>query len=152
VCSEINADSKFDEAKVKLLTGGDVLSGRYMRQDFFDFVPSHTLFLMGNHQPQVQAGGTSFWRRLRLIPFLHTVPEGKRNPNLARDLVRDEGAAILAWIVEGARQVLTDGRHTPDSVNAATADYSDDTKSGVERFLDEVCTTGGTDTARAKAV
>jgi len=40
---------------------------------------------MGNHQPQVQAGGTSFWRRLRLIPFLHTVPEGKRNPNLARD-------------------------------------------------------------------
>ena len=125
MCSEINADSKFDEAKVKLLTGGDVLSGRYMRQDFFDFVPAHTLFLMGNHQPQVQAGGTSFWRRLRLI---------------------------LAWIVEGARQVLTDGRHTPDSVNAATADYSDDTKSGVERFLDEVCTTGGTDTARAKAV
>jgi P4 family phage/plasmid primase-like protien len=152
VCSEINADSKFDEAKVKVLTGGDVLSGRYMRQDYFDFVPSHTLFLMGNHQPHVSAGGTSFWRRLRLIPFLHTVPPEQRNPNLATELISEEGAAILAWIVAGARQVTAMGLRDPESVTAATREYSDDTKAGVARFLDEVCTVGGTNTQMAKAV
>ncbi|QJD50473.1 DNA primase/helicase [Mycobacterium phage Chris] len=138
VCSEINADSKFDEAKVKVLTGGDILSGRYMRQDYFDFVPSHTLFLMGNHQPEVSAGGTSFWRRLRLIPFLHTVPPERRNPNLAVELVRDEGAAILAWVVAGARQVAADGLREPASVLAATKEYSEQ-EDALGRFIGECC-------------
>ncbi|ARQ95510.1 DNA polymerase/primase [Mycobacterium phage Shandong1] len=138
VCSEINADSKFDEAKVKVLTGGDILSGRYMRQDYFDFVPSHTLFLMGNHQPEVSAGGTSFWRRLRLIPFLHTVPPEQRNPNLAAELVSEEGAAILAWIVAGARQVAADGLREPGSVMEATKEYSEQ-EDALGRFIGECC-------------
>ncbi|QFG08917.1 DNA primase [Mycobacterium phage MalagasyRose] len=142
VCSEVNADSKFDEAKVKVLTGGDVLSARFMRQDFFDFIPTHTLFLMGNHQPEVTAGGTSFFRRLRQIPFLHTVPPEERIEGLAQQLVREEGAAILAWVVDGARDVLAAGMREPESVLAATADYQDDTRSGVARFIDECCTVG----------
>ncbi|QFP94854.1 DNA primase/helicase [Mycobacterium phage Marshawn] len=138
VCSEINAESKFDEAKVKVLTGGDVLSGRYMRQDYFDFTPSHTLFLMGNHQPEVSAGGTSFWRRLRLIPFLHTVPPEHRNPNLAVELFRDEGAAILAWVVAGARSIVADGLREPASVLAATKEYSEQ-EDALGRFIAECC-------------
>ncbi|ASR85371.1 DNA primase/helicase [Mycobacterium phage Phrank] len=138
VCSEINAESKFDEAKVKVLTGGDILSGRYMRQDYFDFVPSHTLFLMGNHQPQVSAGGTSFWRRLRLIPFLHTVPPEQRNPNLAAELVSEEGAAILAWVVAGARQIVADGLREPGSVLDATKEYSEQ-EDALGRFIGECC-------------
>ncbi|AEK09879.1 DNA polymerase/primase [Mycobacterium phage Pixie] len=143
VCSEINAESKFDEAKVKVLTGGDVLSGRYMRQDYFDFIPSHTLFLMGNHQPQVSAGGTSFWRRLRLIPFLHTVPPEQRNPNLAAELVAEEGAAILAWVVAGARQIAAEGLREPASVLDATKEYSEQ-EDALGRFIAECCvlTTG----------
>ncbi|ALF01436.1 DNA primase/helicase [Mycobacterium phage LilPharaoh] len=138
VCSEINADSKFDEAKVKVLTGGDTLSGRYMRQDYFDFTPSHTLFLMGNHQPEVSAGGTSFWRRLRLIPFMHTVPPERRNPNLAAELIRDEGAAILAWVVAGARQIAADGLREPRSVLDATKEYSEQ-EDALGRFIAECC-------------
>ncbi|ASR87241.1 DNA primase/helicase [Mycobacterium phage LastHope] len=138
VCSEINAESKFDEAKVKVLTGGDILSGRYMRQDYFDFTPSHTLFLMGNHQPQVSAGGTSFWRRLRLLPFLHTVPPEQRNPNLAAELIRDEGAAILAWVVAGARQIAADGLREPGSVLEATKEYSEQ-EDALGRFISECC-------------
>ncbi|QNJ58289.1 DNA primase/polymerase [Mycobacterium phage Ellie] len=151
VCSEINAESKFDEAKVKVLTGGDILSGRYMRQDYFDFVPSHTLFLMGNHQPQVSAGGTSFWRRLRLIPFLHTVPPEQRNPNLAVELVRDEGAAILAWVVAGARQIAADGLREPASVMDATKEYSEQ-EDALGRFIGECCvlTPGATGGGGAK--
>ncbi|WNM69011.1 DNA primase/helicase [Mycobacterium Phage TribleTrouble] len=151
VCSEINADSKFDEAKVKVLTGGDVLSGRYMRQDYFDFIPSHTLFLMGNHQPQVSAGGTSFWRRLRLIPFLHTVPPEQRNPNLAAELIAEEGAAILAWIVAGARQIAAEGLREPASVLDATKEYSEQ-EDALGRFIAECCvlTTGASSVGGAK--
>lgn len=141
VCSEVNKDSRFDEAKLKLLTGGDKLTGRFMHRDFFDFKPTHTLFLMGNHQPEVSAGGHSFWRRMRLIPFRHAVPADERNPNLARDLVDNEGPAILAWIVAGAVDMLATGIAEPASVSEATEEYAEQ-EDAVARFLDECCHLG----------
>ncbi len=125
MCSEINQGSRFDEAKVKLLTGGDQLTARFMHRDYFQFTPTHTLFLMANHQPSVQAGGNAFWRRLRLIPFAHQVPEDERNPKLAEELVDAEGPAILAWTVAGAVTVASDGLREPSEVLAATQEYAE---------------------------
>jgi P4 family phage/plasmid primase-like protien len=113
-----------------------------MRQDHFTFEPTHHLWLMGNHQPEVKSGGTSFWRRLRLIPFLYTVPPEKRVENLARILVEEEGPGILAWVVEGARQYFTDGLADPARVKAATEKYAAE-EDHVGRFLEECCHTGG---------
>ncbi|GAA3126012.1 hypothetical protein GCM10020254_86760 [Streptomyces goshikiensis] len=42
VCSEVKPGDKFDEARVKLLTGGDRIKARRMRQDFFSFAPPPT--------------------------------------------------------------------------------------------------------------
>lgn len=125
VCSEINQGTRFDEAKVKLLTGGDTLTGRFMRGDLFDFRPSHLLVLVGNHQPAVGAGGVAFWRRLRLVPFTHQVPEHKRIEGLAGKLVCAEGPAILGWITEGAARVASGGLATPARVLAATEEYEE---------------------------
>ena len=46
----------------------------------------NALWLMGNHQPRVGAGGESFWRRLRLLPFTVKVPDSKRVEGLAAQL------------------------------------------------------------------
>lgn len=122
VCSEVAEDGKFDEGRVKLLTGGDRLSARFLYSNPFEFTPSHTLILSGNHQPSVKMGGNSFWRRLRLIPFEHTVPEERRIDDLATILVEKEGPGILAWIVAGAQAAAT-GLREPQSVIDATARY-----------------------------
>lgn len=142
ICSEVNAEDRFDEAKMKMLTGGDTITARYMRQDHFTFQPTHHLWLMGNHQPEVKSGGTSFWRRLRLIPFTRTVPTERRVENLARILVDEEGSGILAWIIEGARQYFTDGLADPDAVKAATETYAAE-EDHMSRFLEECCHIGG---------
>ncbi|MFC7472435.1 phage/plasmid primase, P4 family [Actinomadura keratinilytica] len=68
VCSEVKPGDRFDEARVKLLTGGDRIKARRMRQDFFSFEPTHKLWLLGNHRPEVGTGGFAFWRRMRLVP------------------------------------------------------------------------------------
>ena len=39
------ASAKFDEAKIKDLTGGDVISCRRMSEDWWEYKPTHTLFL-----------------------------------------------------------------------------------------------------------
>lgn len=140
VCSEINEGTKFDEAKVKLLTGGDKLTGRLMRQDYWDFRPSHTLFLMGNHQPAVGAGGDAFWRRVRLIPFTNRVPDDKKVENLDLKLIEAEGPAILAWIVRGAIAVANHALTEPEVVLTATTEYAE-SEDHLQQFIDEATRT-----------
>jgi P4 family phage/plasmid primase-like protien len=136
ICSEVNESDRFDEAKVKQLTGGDTLTARFMRQDDFTFTPTHHLWLMGNHQPAVESGGNSFWRRLRLIPFTHTVPEAERIEDLQGILATDHGPALLNWIAVGAAHYHQHGLQEPASVTEATKDYAHDVDT-VARFLEE---------------
>jgi putative DNA primase/helicase len=141
VCQEVNSDQRFDEARVKELTGGDKLTGRFMRQDFFDFEPTHHLWVAGNHRPEVRDGGPAFWRRVRLIPFNHVVPEADQDRHLGERLLADEGPAILRWLVEGAVAAHLEGIAEPAAVVVATAAYKLDEES-VARFVVEECIIG----------
>lgn len=147
--SEVPENAIFDEVKVKQLTGGDRIAARWMHSDFFEFTPTHSLTLLGNHQPKVQAGGYSFWRRVRLIPFTNTVPEEERVDNLAQKLVDEEGAGILHWIIQGAVRYFQEGLQTPTQVREATSDYeaSEDT---LGRFVEDRLIIGGGEYARVK--
>lgn len=124
LCSEVNVQDKFDEAKVKLLTGGDTLTARFMRQNHFTFEPTHKLWLMGNDQPSVSSGGPAFWERLRIIPFSNTVPREYRIMGLQDILASEHGPAILAWVIAGAYGYFNGGLQEPESVMAATTGYA----------------------------
>lgn len=149
VGSEVNENTRFDEAKVKLLSGGDKITARFMRQDFFTFVPSHTFWLLGNSQPKVETGGDSFFRRIRLIPFTHTVPEADRIEGLQQRLVDEEGPGILHWIIQGAVQYAEAGLPTPPEVLAATETYRAE-EDHLGRFVDDRCHVGGGDMVRVE--
>lgn len=142
IASETNEGERFDEAKVKLLTGGDRIKARFMRQDEFTFTPSHLLVMMTNHRPEVGSGGTSFWRRVREVPFSHIVPEGQRDPELKERLVEDHGPAIMAWLASGAALYARDGLREPDRVRVATQAYEASTDT-VARFVEDMVILGG---------
>lgn len=139
ICSEVNQHDRFDEAKVKQLTGGDTVKARFMRQDYFEFEPTHSLWLMGNDKPAVASGGNAFWRRLRLIPFTQEVPEEKRVDGLQGILSKQHGPAVLWWAIQGAAAYLRDGLGTePAEVRAATQDYAESVDT-VSRFIQDRC-------------
>ena len=46
VAQETQKGRRWDETKIKALTGGDRLTARFMRQDFFDFVPTFKLSMI----------------------------------------------------------------------------------------------------------
>ncbi|MFI7012255.1 phage/plasmid primase, P4 family [Streptomyces sp. NPDC050145] len=140
VCHEIKPGDRFDEARVKLLTGGDRIKARRMRQDFFSFRPTHKLWLLGNHRPEVGTGGFAFWRRMRLIPFERVVSDERRIDNLADILVTEEGPGILGWLIDGARRYLGGEKDLtgPERVRIATTAYAD-TEDHTGRFLSESC-------------
>lgn len=136
IASETRPDGRFNEARVKMLTGGDMLSARFMNQNFFDFKPTHTLFLAVNHLPEVKSGGDGFWRRLRKIDFRKTIPANKRKENLAELIVEQEGPGILKWIIEGAVRITEHGMTEPESVKLSTQEYRHE-EDHIAKFIDE---------------
>ncbi len=142
VMLEFNHDDRFNEAKVKSLTGADKLEARHMYKASFSWHPTHTLFLAGNTRPQISEGGSSFFRRLKRIPF-----ENDANLNsdkfLHKTLVNDEGPAILAWMIEGAKLYLENpnGLVMPAVVALATAEYEKE-EDQLGQFLDDMCVVG----------
>ncbi|MEU2132265.1 phage/plasmid primase, P4 family [Streptomyces sp. NPDC018352] len=141
VCSEPKPGDRFDESRVRLLTGGDRIKARRMRQDFFSFTPTHTLWLLGNQRPEVGTGGHAFWNRMRLIPFDRVVPDDRKIDSLADALVTEEGPGILHWLVTGARRYLNGPRDLsgPPQVRTATHAYAK-TEDHTGRFLSRRCT------------
>jgi putative DNA primase/helicase len=125
VSSEIEEGRRLAEATVKQLTGGDRIKARYMRQDFFEFTPTHKLFLHANHRPIVRGTDHAIWRRLRLVPFTVTIERSDQDPHLAARL-EGELPGILNWALAGARDWIHGGLTEPLAVQAASDDYRAD--------------------------
>ncbi|WP_426614495.1 phage/plasmid primase, P4 family [Bradyrhizobium sp. McL0616] len=122
VAQETQKGRRWDETKIKALTGGDRLTARFMRQDFFDFVPTFKLFIAGNHKPRLGSVDEAMRRRLLIVPFTVRIPADERDPELAEKLW-GERAAILRWCLDGCLQWQRDGLAAPACVRDATDEY-----------------------------
>ena len=135
--NESDKDRRLAEATMKRLTGGDTIRARRMRQDFFEFQPSHTATLITNHLPKVSGDDPAIWRRIRVVPFDVVIPEADRDGQLDEHLAL-AADAILAWCVEGYRRYRDTGLDEPDTVLAATTTYQRDSDA-LARFIEECC-------------
>lgn len=138
--NESDKDRRLAEATMKRLTGGDTIRARRMRQDFFEFSPSHTATLITNHLPKVSGDDDAIWRRIRVVPFDVVIPEPERDGQLDErlELAAD---AILSWCVDGYRRYVDTGLDEPDSVRVATNTYKADSDA-IGRFITECCHVG----------
>jgi putative DNA primase/helicase len=76
---ETEEGKRWAESRLKRLTGGDPISARFMRQDFFEYLPQFKLVIAGNDKPGLSAVNEAIRRRLHLIPFVVTIPEEERD-------------------------------------------------------------------------
>ena len=120
--SELRPGARWDEQRLKSLTGGDPVTARFMRQDEFTFRPQFTLMVAGNHRPSFSGVDEAIRRRLRLIPFTQVIPDADRDLSLPEKL-RAEWSGILRWMVEGCIDWQREGLPTPQSVIEASAAY-----------------------------
>jgi putative DNA primase/helicase len=120
--SETQQGRAWDEAKIKNLTGGDRLTGRFMRGDFFDFMPTHKLMIMGNHKPSLRNIDEAIRRRFLLVPFTVQIPEAERDEELPKKL-EPEWPAILRWMIDGCLEWRRVGLQVPKIVRDATDEY-----------------------------
>lgn len=128
------------ESRIKALTAGDPVTARFMRQDFFTYTPQLKLFIAGNHKPSLKTVDEAMRSRLHLIPFTVTIPEDKRDPELANKL-REEWPGILNWMLHGCLDYLDLGLQPPEEVLSATSEYFV-TQDTFSEWLDDECEVG----------
>jgi putative DNA primase/helicase len=121
VCaSETEEGRGWAESRIKQMTGGDPISARFMRKDFFTFVPAFKLTIIGNHRPSLQNVDDAMRRRFNIVPFV--CKPAKPDPRLSEKL-QAEAAAILQWMIDGCLDWQRNALIRPDVVKAETADY-----------------------------
>ena len=135
--SETGSGRRLNEERIKEVTGGGVISARYMRAEWFEFRPQFKLWLCTNHLPRIHGTDHGIWRRVRLIPFRVTIPDEQQDEELPAKLA-GELPGILNWAIAGCLDWQQQGLAAPEVVSDATADYRSK-QDAMGRFLAECC-------------
>jgi putative DNA primase/helicase len=135
--AETEQGKRWAESRIKQMTGGDPITARFMRQDFFEYDPQFKLLISGQHRPGLNAVNEAIKSRFNMVPFTVTIPEKQRDKNLTKKL-EAEWPGILAWMIEGCLEWQKIGLSPPAIVVAETAEYLKG-EDKLARWIDERC-------------
>lgn len=116
---------QLSEAFVKQITGGEPVLARFLRQEYFEFIPEFKVFFTTNHKPVIKGVDEGIWRRVKLVPFNLQLPKEKRDLKLPEKLSL-EMPGILNWAIEGCMKWQQSGLNEPEIVAKATGEYKED--------------------------
>jgi putative DNA primase/helicase len=126
VISEPEQGSSLRESDVKRLSGSDVIRARRMRENTWQFQPTHTIWVASNHKLSVSGTDKGIWRRLKLIPYTVDLSLATTEKKDYHDwLLANESSGILNWLLEGYRVYVARDRKfaEPECVRIATQEY-----------------------------
>ena len=136
--SEVDDGQRLSEGKLKRITQGmATIKACRKYENPFEFPETHKLWLDCNHLPVISTGGKALWRRIRVIPWLITIPKAEQDADLKTKLM-GEAEGILAWAISGAVDWYGHGLPTPPEVDQANAEYQDK-MDHLKDWLEECC-------------
>lgn len=147
VGSEIDDSRRWNESRIKDLTGGDRITARFLHREFFEFTPVLKLLVPTNHKPVVRGTDHGIQRRIKLVPFTVQIQPEKRDPHL-RDKLLSEASSIVRWCIDGLPDFLEE-YWEPKGISDATKEYFDENDI-VGQYLDDSCKLDSTGISRTK--
>ena len=136
VANETADNRRLDEAKVKALTGADVIMARFLHQEFFEFKPQFKLWLASNYKPAIMGTDDAIWDRIQLIPFDVRIPTVRPLDKHFGDKLREEYSGIFTWLVEGCLSWQRHGLPEVAAIQEANKEYRN-TMDALGAFLEE---------------
>ncbi len=137
---ETERGRRWAESKIKALTGGDPITARFMRQDFFTYTPSFKLVIASNHKPALSDVDEAIRRRLNLAPF--TGDDRQPRQGFARQAWSRNGPEYSAWMIEGCRRWLEQGLEPTGSSEIGHRVLPELKKNSIAQWVEERCITG----------
>ena len=122
VAHEMKENAKIDINLLKLLTGGDEITARFLHRNYFSFYTECKIFMTANKLPKIDNLDPAIKRRIRTIPFRNKIPADKMDKDLLEKL-KKEKSGILNWTLEGCLKWQEEGLNEPDIINEASNSY-----------------------------
>ena len=153
IASEMGEGARLDDSTLKQLCATDSVWARFLYQEPFEFVPSHTTVLYTNHCPKVSSIDEGTWRRLIVLPFNARIEDANDIKNYADYLFEHAGGAILTWLIEGAKMAIELGFRIekPKAVLDAIAAYHD-ANDWFKHFVGDCCVVSDGDDCTVSAL
>ena len=140
IANEVEDGSLLAESLVKNMTGGEAMAAKFHYAEYFEFVPKFKLFIAGNHKPTVRGRDEGIWRRIRLVPFVVTIPQAQRDKHL-QDKLFKELPGILNWAIQGCTAWQKSGLAQPAVVTDAVNSYREE-MDVIGQWTGECCKVG----------
>jgi putative DNA primase/helicase len=137
IATETEENQRLAVSLIKDMTGGEPIRADRKYEHEVEFVPTHKLWLSGNHKPVINDSTYSIWRRLKLVPFTNVVSGNEKDAAL-QDKLLGELEGILAWAVQGCLSWQEQGLDEPDAVTDATSGYREE-MDVIGEFISDCC-------------
>lgn len=138
--SEPTAGKLLDEAKVKALTGNDMIVAARKYCPTTRFEPQFTMWLMCNRLPKVDDTSVFTSGRIRVIPFERHFDESEQDHTLKAHFRTEDGMyTVLTWLLEGYRKYKEHGLAEPPAIKRATKLWSKAGGDDFQKFIDTKC-------------
>ena len=124
--SEPERSMQIDASLTKQMTGNNILTARFLRENSFEFKPQFKLFIDTNHLPRISDMTLFESDRIVVIPFYRHFNEDERDIDLKSYFAQPANlSGVLNWCLEGCRLYQQEGLGMPESVRKATQEYRD---------------------------
>ena len=148
--SEAEETGGLAESLVKRMTGGDMISARFMRGEFFSYRPQFTPWLATNYRPVVRGDDQGIWDRIKSVDCAVRLADEEVDLALPGKLAAEKDG-VLAWMLRGAVTWGMLGLAEPEAVKEGVAEYRAE-MDVLGRFLEECCQLSPQTTAPARDI
>jgi putative DNA primase/helicase len=139
---ECEGGQRLREAYVKMLTGGDTVAARRMKEDFWMMAPTWHIHVSFNDPPTINGTDDGIRRRLKIIPWRARFEGASKDPDLKTRLESEQHrSAILNWCLAGMLDFFAHGVPDTTAVAEATDEYVTE-QDVLGNFLEECCRVG----------
>jgi putative DNA primase/helicase len=138
--NEVEEGSCMSGQTLKTAVSTEAITARHLHSPPFTFLPTHKLFIRGNHRPIIKDNDEGIWRRIDLIPFDLNVPVEQRDQGLEARLM-GEAPGILAWMVRGFQAWQREGLRPARRVRDASLAYRNESDI-LAQWVSDCCETG----------
>lgn len=139
--NELESDDVFSEKTLKELGSSEAITARNLYEKSFQFMPTHTIFLRGNHLPGVRDATNGFWRRMVTLEFKRQFEPHERDTKLAERILAEERDGVFMWMLQGCLDFQEQGLKIPKSVQAIANQYRKDSDV-IGEWIEECCNVG----------
>jgi putative DNA primase/helicase len=119
VAGELDHRKPIPENVMKMITGGDEVTGRHPAGRPMTFKSEAAQLFMTNHMIRTSDRSAAFFARWQFVEFPNSRLRGNLplNPDLAQTIIQQERPGIAYWALQGGMRLLENKRYSPSKAH-----------------------------------